>query len=182
MATNRLIQYLEKERFSAFPGGASEAVPDGAMDRQQNETFFVALSSSASTTLSLAVGDVVTFDYVDGGDGEAVISVKKSEGGKSAIGVCLEAGSSETDGSSDELSQDKIKVCLAGICEAKVKGENAAGNTAIAAGDYLCQSDDPGVLYKYTAGTDAVPHAIAMDAVSSAAAAADKTVIWLKQF
>ena len=132
--------------------------------------------------MSLAIGDVVTFDYVDGGNGESVISVKKTEANKSAIGVCLEAGSSETDGSSDELSQDKIKVCLAGICEAKVKGENAAGNATITSGDYLCQSDDPGVFYKYTAGTDAVPHAIALDDVASAAAAANVTVIMLKAF
>lgn len=182
MATNRLIQYLEKERFSAFPGGASEGIPDAAMDRQQNETFFVALSASASTTLSLAIGDVVTFNYLDAGNSESVISVQKSEGNKSAIGVVLEAGSSVTDAASAELSQDKIKVCLTGICEAKVKGENAAGNSAIATGDYLCQSDDPGVYYKYTAGTDAMPHAIAMDVVASAAVAANVTVILLKQF
>jgi len=182
MATNRLIQYLEKERFSAFPGGASEGIPNGAMDRQQNETFFVALSPSVSTTLTLAVGDLVTFNYVDGGDSESVISVKKSEANGSVMGVCLENGTSITDAAGKEQKQEKVKVALAGICEAAVEGKNAAGNSAIAAGDYLCQGAVAGVLYKFTPGTDAVPHAIAMDDVASAAAAANVTVIMLKAF
>ena len=39
-----------------------------------------------------------------------------------------------------------------------------------------------GEFYKFTAGTDAVPHAVAVDAVASGAAAALVTVIVLKQF
>ena len=94
----------------------------------------------------------------------------------------MENGTSITDGAGAEQSQAKVKVVLAGICEAAVEGKNAAGNSAIVSGDYLCIGAVAGVLYKYTAGTDAVPHAIAMDAVASAAAAANKTVIMLKAF
>lgn len=182
MATNRLIQYLETEAYSAFPGEANEAIDASSMNRQAIETFLVAPSPSASTTLSLAVGDLVVFDTIDGAGSEAVISVKKTVADGACIGVCLEAGTSETDGSTVTIQQDKIKVALAGICEAKVKGANNAGNTGIVAGDYLCQSDAAGVFYKFTVGADPMPHAIAVDDVASGAAAANVSVIMLKQF
>lgn len=182
MATNRLIQYLETTAYSAYPGGADVAIGSDVMNRGEYEQFWVAPSTSASTTLTLAPGDIVCFDFIDGGAGEVVVNVKKSAADGACIGVCLDDGTSETDGSVETIQQSKVRVQLAGLCEAKVKGANNAGNAAISSGDYLCQSDAAGVLYKFTAGTDALPVAIAVDDVASGAAAASKTVIWLKQF
>ena len=182
MSSNRLIQYLEKEGYSPYPGGSNIPTGVDAMNRRELETFLVAASPLASTTLTLVEGDVVVFALTDGGDSEDVISVKKTVADGAAIGVAVEGGTSETDGSIVTIQQSKVRVCLSGICEAKVKGANNAGNAAIAAGDYLCQSDTAGVFYKYTAGTDAMPHAIAVDDVASGAAAAAVTVCLLKQF
>lgn len=182
MATNRLIQYLETTAYSAFPGGADVSIGSDVMNRGEYEQFWVAPSASPSTTLSLAVGDLVCFDFADGGAGEVVVAVKKSAADGACIGVCLDAGTSETDASGVTIQQSKVRVQLAGLCEAKVKGANNAGNAPISSGDYLAQSDSAGVLYKFTAGADAMPIAIAVDDVASAAAAANKTVIWLKQF
>ena len=74
-----------------------------------------------------------------------------------------------------------VEVVISGLAEAKVEGANNAGNTAVSSGDFLCLGDTAGTLYKYTAGTDAMPHAIAVDDVGSGATAV-VSVIFLKQF
>ena len=58
MATQSLVQYLETERFSAFPGGAAEGIDLAAMNRRQVEVY---LSGEA-----LNAGDVVALDFVTG--------------------------------------------------------------------------------------------------------------------
>jgi hypothetical protein len=157
MATSTLIQKL----FAADESGVGEDSTTASF-RVQKETF----RASAAIT----AGAAVVFSTVDGGSGEVVMKVKPAT--DAAIGVATAAA-----------AQDAfVDVVISGICEAKVEGKNAGGNTAIASGDYLCVGAVSGVFYKYTPGTDPVPHAIAVDAVASGAAAALKTVVVLKQF
>lgn len=152
MATSTLIQFL------------AEGEGIDTSNRRQLETF---LADGA-----IAEGAPVFFDIAEADDGDKVLKVVESSADKAAIGVAIEGAA----------AADQVQVCLSGICEALVKGTNNAGNVAIAAGDYLCQGDVAGEFYKFTAGTDAVPHAVAVDAVASGAAAALVTVIVLKQF
>lgn len=158
MATNRILQYLEEQ--DADGTSYSEATSN----RRQIEQFI------ADGTIG--EGDCVTFDVVDGGGAEVVLKVIEGAADKSCIGVALAAAS----------AGEKVNVVISGYVEAQVEGANNAGNASISAGDYLCLGDTAGTLYKYTAGTDAVPHAIAVDDVSSGAAAAQKAVVFLKQF
>ena len=158
MATATTLQYLEQTDSS----GTAYSV--GTSNRRQIETFIA--------DGSIGLGDVVTFDVVATGGSEVVLKVIEAAADKSAIGVAL----------NDAEAGERVNVCLSGICEAQVEGANNAGNSAIAAGDYLCLGDTAGTLYKFTAGADAVPHAIAVDTAGSGDAAAQKTVIFLKQF
>ena len=152
MATSTLIQFLAE----------GEGIDNS--NRRQLETF---LADGA-----IAEGAPVFFDIAESDDGDKVLKVIESAADAAAIGVAIEKAA----------AGDQVRVCLAGICEALVKGTNNAGNAAIAAGDYLVQGDVAGEFYKYTAGTDATPHAVCVDAVASGAAAALVTVIVLKQF
>ena len=158
MATATTLQYLEQTDSS----GTAYSV--GTSNRRQIETFIA--------DASIGLGDVVTFDVVATGGSEVVLKVIEAAADKSAIGVAL----------NDAEAGERVNVCLSGICEAQVEGKNNAGNSAIAAGDYLCLGSTAGTLYKFTAGADAVPHAIAVDTAGSGDAAAQKTVIFLKQF
>jgi hypothetical protein len=172
MATSTLIQYLEREGFSSLPGGASEAVGAAVSHRRQTETFKVASPSGPSATTSVAVGDVVQFALVNGGGSTVAIDVLQAAADSHCVGVALEAASTST---------NAVECVIAGLAEAKVEGANDAGNTAIVTGDFLCLGDTAGTLYKYTAGTDAMPHAIAVDNVGSGASGVF-TVMFLKQF
>jgi len=170
MATQNLIQYLEREGYSALPGGANVPVGPEAMHRRQLETFTVAASST------VAVGDVVQFAVVNGGGATVALDVRQGPADSHAIGVARTGGVSTATG-----TPALVEVVISGLAEAKVKGANNAGNTAVASGDFLCLGDVAGTLYKYTAGTDAMPHAIAVDDVGSGATAT-VSVIFLKQF
>ena len=170
MATQNLIQYLEREGYSALPGGANVPVGPEAMHRRQLETFTVAASST------VAVGDVVQFAVVNGGGATVALDVRQAPADSHAIGVARTGGVSTATG-----TPALVEVVISGLAEAKVKGANNAGNTAVASGDFLCLGDVAGTLYKYTAGTDAMPHAIAVDDVGSGATAT-VSVIFLKQF
>ena len=176
MATNRLIQKL----FRFDESGVGE---DGITfsDRRQVEKFRV-LAVGTSQTETIAAGDVVSFVYTAGSDGEIAFSVKKCPADGAPIGVAIQAGTSETDAADAVIQADYIDVLLSGIGEATVDGEDQGGAGAtIAAGDYLCVGDTAGVFYKYTAGSDAVPQAIACEAQSSGVSGL-KTVIMLSQF
>ena len=152
MATSTLIQFL------------AEGQGTDTSNRRQLETF---LADGA-----IAEGAPVFFDIAETDDGDKVLKVVESAADAAAIGVAIEGAA----------AADQVQVCLAGICEALVKGTNNAGNAAIAAGDYLCQGDVAGEFYKFTPATDAVPQAVAVDAGAYGAAAALVTVIVLKQF
>ena len=159
MATNSLLQYLQATDGSGVALGATVS------NRRQVERF---IAKGA-----IAAGDVVAFSFADGDDpGDAVLYVAKSAADKHCCGIAL------TDAAA---AGDEINVIIGGVAESAVKGKNDAGNAAISSGDFLCQGDDAGFLYKYTAGTDAMVHAIAVDDVASAGSVT-ATVIFLKQF
>ena len=170
MATQNLIQYLEREGYSALPGGANVPVGPEAMHRRQLETFTVAASST------VAVGDVVQFAVVNGGGATVALDVRQAPADSHALGVARTGGVSTATG-----TPALVEVVISGLAEAKVEGANNAGNTAVVSGDFLCLGDTAGTLYKYTAGTDAMPHAIAVDDVGSGASGVF-SVIFLKQF
>jgi len=170
MATQNLIQYLEREGYSALPGGANVPVGREAMHRRQLETFTVAASST------VAVGDVVQFAVANGGGATVALDVRQAPADSHAIGVARTGGVSTATG-----TPALVEVVISGLTEAKVEGANNAGSTAVSSGDYLCLGDTAGTLYKYIAGTDAMPHAIAVDDVGSGATVT-VSVIFLKQF
>lgn len=62
MASQDIIQYLEKEQFSAFPGGAAVGVGTDSMNRRRDEVFL------AGGTV--AVGDIVSLEIAAATDGE----------------------------------------------------------------------------------------------------------------
>ena len=176
MATNRLIQKL----FRFDESGVGE---DGITfsDRRQYEKFRVQ-AVGVSQTETIAVGDVVALVYTAGSDGAIAFNVKKCPADGAAIGVAISGGTSTTDADEILTSADYIDVLLSGIGEATVDGEDQGGAGAtISAGDYLCVGDTAGVFYKYTAGSDAVPQAIACEGQSSGVSGL-KTVFMLSQF
>jgi len=175
MATNRLIQRL----FAHDESGVGED-SISISDRRQVEKFRV-LAVGAGQTETVAAGDIVALRVDAGSDGEVGFSVAKSAADKHCIGVAISGGTSTTDSGSNLTAADFIDVCISGIAEAQVEGANNAGNATVNAGDFLCQGDTAGVLYKYTAGTDAMVHAIAVDGQTSGATGL-KTVIFLSQF
>jgi hypothetical protein len=152
MATQSLIQRLE----------TGDGVSVG--HRRDVETF---LADGA-----IAAGAPVMFDLAESSDGDITLKVVESSADKAAIGVALASA----------VAGVKVQVVLGGIVDALVKGTNNAGNSAVAQGDFLCQGDVAGELYKYTIGADAVPTAVAIDTCTSGEAAGLKTVIWLRQF
>ena len=176
MATNRLIQKLF--RFDESSVGEDSVT---ASDRRQVERFRV-LATGAAATETIVAGNAVEFQYAAASNGEIASSVKLSVAdSQGIIGVALEGGVSTTDAGSNVTDAPYIDVVISGIVEAKVTGTNAGGNTAIAAGEYLAASGNVGEFYKHTPGTDH-PVAICCEAVNSAAAVADVTVIMLSQF
>ena len=160
MATNRTLQKLD------ILDSDGNAFGVDTSNRRQVETF---ISDGA-----IGLGDLVVFDVVNGGGAEVCIKVIESPANSASIGVALNAAAG---------AGEQVRVCISGICEAQVEGKNQAGNTSISAGDYLCVGATAGTLYKFSHhADDKVPVAIAVDDVSSAAAAAQSTVIYLKQF
>jgi len=157
MATATTLQYLEET------DSAGNAYSTGTSNRRQIETFIAGGAIGA--------GDVVVFNVADGGGSEVVLEVIEGIADGPAIGVALAAAA----------TGDRVDVCISGLAEAQVKGANNGGAAAISSGDFLCLGDVNGTLYKYTAGTDAQVHAIAVDDVASGATVS-ATVIVLKQF
>ena len=138
MATQTLIQYLESEQFSAFPGGAATPIGLDSMNRRQEETFLAGAT--------VAVGDAVSLDLSAANAGLRAITVVSANDGAAAtnipVGVVL--GSAESDGALTAGS--KIRVCVRGLCGAKV--------VASAAGDVLTTSAVNGQAVTTAAATE----------------------------
>ena len=183
MSTSTLIQKL----YGADELTANPSVGEGnstQSNRQKVERFQVAPSTAAATTLTIAAGDLVALDAVNGGDGLVAMQVVKSAAvrGTHIVGVAINGGTSVSDAAGDPQSADFIDVCVSGLCEAKIEGKNQAGNTGISAGDWLVASNVAGTFYKFTIGQEAKPDAIAVDDVGSGAAATATVILlphWL---
>tara|TARA_R100000951_G_scaffold116719_1_gene130109 strand:- start:4160 stop:4651 length:492 start_codon:yes stop_codon:yes gene_type:complete len=119
MSSQDLIQYLEKEQFSAFPGGAATGIGLGSMNRRREEVFL------AGGTV--AVGDIVSLEIAATSDGERSISVVKANSGASdtSVPVGVVIASAETDGTLTDGS--RVVVCTRGICNALLAGGIGAG-------------------------------------------------------
>lgn len=160
MATNTLLQRLDT---AANTTGSSTA----ASNRVQFEDF---IADGA-----VADGAVVMFDLAETNDADKMLKVVEAAAAKAGIGVNVNGAAAS--------AGDRVKACIAGICEALVEGVNSSGtNAAINVGDYLCMSDNPGVLGLFRVANDGQPLAIAAQAVASGAATAKVTVVVLKQF
>ena len=175
MATSRLIQKI----FASDESGVGED-SIAVSDRRQVEKFRI-LAVGSGDTQTVEAGDIVALKVDAASAGEIGFSVAKSAADKHCIGVAITGGTGTTNAASAVTAAPLIDVCISGIASAKVKGANNAGNATIAAGDFLCQGDVAGVLYKFTAGTDAMVHAIALEAQSSGTTGL-KSVMFISQF
>ena len=114
MATNTIIQNLNTELYSAYPGGSTESVPTSSMNRRQTETFWA--------SAAIVAGDFVALDFSKTADGDKALYVLKSDAASGqkvcVVGVAL-AGAA---------SGEKVEVCIAGICDANVDAATVAGS------------------------------------------------------
>tara|TARA_B100001094_G_scaffold251445_1_gene249276 strand:+ start:295 stop:849 length:555 start_codon:yes stop_codon:yes gene_type:complete len=147
MATQTLIQYLETSQQDGF--GASVPVGLAAMNRRQTEIY---LAGEA-----LDAGDWVSLDLSAASDQVSSVTVAKMDSNRGAgagvsstasvvIGVVL-GPASERDADAagtGVLSGGQAKVCIRGICEAKVDGSGVA----VLKGDTLTFSADAATAVK----------------------------------
>ena len=164
MASATYLQSLD----ATYEDGTSRGVTPS--NRRQIETYLAAES--------LAIGDVVTFDYANADDGKKTLYVKKASKAaakRNAIGVVLAAASS--DGSLD--TDAPIRVVIGGVVSAQVEGKDHAGNSAIAVGDILTAGNVDGVFMNKVQAIE-LPSAIALETIGSGDAAALKKVLILR--
>lgn len=153
MATSDLIQYLETEQYSALPGGAAEAVGVATMNRRKVESFIA--------TEAIAIGQIVSLDASQTGDGDKGIKVALADTGSDdtvfAVGVAISAAAA---------SGDKVDVCIRGICEAQCAANAAKGNALYLTGT-AGQLDDVAPAAPLS---ESVPVAQCMESVGGAPA------------
>jgi len=164
MASATYLQSLD----STYEDGTSRGVT--ASNRRQIETYLAAET--------LAIGDVVTFDYANADDGKKTLYVKKASKAaakRNAIGVVLEAANS----AGSFTVNEPIRVVIGGIVSAQVEGKDANGDSIISVGDLLTAGNVDGVFMNKVGATE-LPSAIALETVGSGAAAALKKVLILR--
>jgi len=165
MATATTLQLLD-----SVAGDGTTSLGITPSNRRQIETYL------AGETV--AIGDVVAFDYSNADDGKKTLYVKKASKAaakRNAIGVVLAAASSE----GSLTIHSPIRVVIGGVISAKVEGKDHAGNSAIAVGDILCAGNVDGVFMNKVQATE-LPSAIALETVVSGAGAALKKVLVLR--
>lgn len=169
MATSTLINYLESNLVTGL--GASVGVSKETSDRSQVETFI------AKETL--LVGDWVAFDYAATNAGDVTLGVYKADGNSSPVrtpfGVVL--GSAETSGLL--TAGKKVKVCIAGVCNALV-GDNAGAGNAI--GTLLQITNTAGQADVASAASAQPVCGILAETIGAGAGATQKRVVVIKQF
>ena len=119
MATQTIIQYLEDERYSALPGGASVPVGEATSNRRQTETF---VANGA-----IAVGDVVAFDTSKTGADRVLFVIKAANitnGNGLAVGVATEAAT----------AGDNVTCVISGYANVTTHGSVSAINMLTAGG------------------------------------------------
>lgn len=164
MASATYLQSLD----ATYEDGTSRGVTPS--NRRQTEIYLAAES--------LAIGDVVTFDYGNADDGKKTLYVKKASKAaakRNAIGVVLEAANS----AGLFTVNEPIRVVIGGIASALVEGKDHAGNSAIAVGDILTAGNVDGVFMNKVQATE-LPSAIALETAAGGAGAALKKVLILR--
>ena len=127
MATTSIVRSLE----------AGQVFP-------RSEEIFLAASA-------IVVGDALALDYDAATDAEIALYVLPLDSADASaidfVGVALSAGA----------AGDKIRVCIAGICEAKV-------STSTAKGDHLVAGSTGGELAVFAGTETTAPLAVAVEA------------------
>ena len=153
MATSTLLQLLD----STY-GDGTTAIGITASNRRQIETF--------KSNDAIAVGDALSLDLAQVKDGDKALYVKRADTGTDAtrcgIGIAL----------SPAAAGDDVQVCIAGLCEAKVKAGTAIGDRM------SIYNTTPGVLEPYAAAFEDPILAVAAKAESGGTS----LVFVLKQF
>ena len=111
MASATYLQSLD----SVYENGDSRGVTPS--NRRQIETFIA--------KEIIAIGDWVAFDIAATADGDVTLGVYKADSNsvpvRPAVGVALHAATA---------AEDKIEVCISGVCNASV-GDNGGAGSAI---------------------------------------------------
>ena len=109
MASATYLQSLD----SVYENGDSRGVTPS--NRRQIETFIA--------KEIIAIGDWVAFDISATADGDVTLGVYKADSNSSpvrpAVGVALHAATA---------AEDKIEVCISGVCNASVGDNGSSGN------------------------------------------------------
>ena len=164
MASATYLQSLD----ATYEDGTSRGVTPS--NRRQTEIYLAAET--------LAIGDVVTFDYANADDGKKTLYVRKASKAaakRNAIGVVLEAANS----AGLFTENEPIRVVIGGIATAQVEGKDASGNSPIAVGDLLTAGNVDGV-FMFKSGPTELPSAIALETAAGGAGAALKKVLILR--
>jgi len=168
MATSTLLQKLDPVTDPLVSGTVGST--STTMDRGQYETFIA--------KEALAVGDWVAFDYAATAAADVTLGVFKADGNSTPVrtpfGVVVGADSTTgllTTGS-------RVRVCIAGVCNALV-GDNAAAGNAI--GTILQITNTAGQVDVAASTTQPVCGILA-ETVAAAAGATQKRVVVIKQF
>jgi hypothetical protein len=138
MATNTLIQYLERTAYDALPSGSTTAIGPQVMNRRQIETF---IAGGA-----IAANQLVAIDLSQTGLGVQAGTVvpADSDAGATIVAIGFALGSA--------AEGETVDVTIAGVHEtAAIKAAQS-----IAVGDRLKVSDSAGDADEY-ANTDTVP-------------------------
>ena len=168
MATSTLLQKLDAVTDPLVSGTVGST--SITMDRGQYETFIA--------RETLLVGDWVAFDYAATAAADVTLGVFKADGNSTPVrtpfGVVVSADST----SGLLTSGQRVKVCIAGVCNALV-GDNAAAGNAI--GTILQITNTAGQV-DVAASTTAPVCGILAETIPAAAGATQKRVVVIKQF
>jgi len=163
MATQTVIQYLEEERYSSLPGGASEPIGPETMNRRQIETF---IANGAITA-----GDVVAHDATKTGADRALYVIQAANvatGNGLACGVAITSAAG---------AGDKVDVVISGY----VEGVNCTNSGAIGAANIpLSAGKTAAGEVEASANTDTAG-CFAVSAEAKGATTANRVAVFVKK-
>ena len=169
MATSTLLQKLDQVTDPLVAGTVGST--STTMDRGQYETFIA--------RETLVVGDWVAFDYAATAAADVTLGVFKADGNsvpvRTPFGVLVSADSTR----GTLTAGSRVRVCIAGICNASV-GDNAAAGNAI--GTLLQITNTAGTSDLAAAGSAQPVCGVLAEVVPAAAGITLKRVVVIKQF
>jgi len=154
MADSTLIQFLAE----------GEGAATG--NRRQTEIF---LSKEA-----IGIGEWVAFDYAATADGDVTLGVFKADGNSSPVRTPMGVALSATSAAGQE-----VKVCISGVCDAKVSDNGGAGN---AIGALLQITNTAGVADLASAASAQPVCGILAETIAPAAGTVTARVVVRKSF